>query len=385
MDGRLYRTANAGEDWEDITPPDLGASAIAAVHFLDPLRGWSVLLSADPDGSPLYWLARTADAGRTWRTTGLALFAPGEVAALAEAAYLRFLDSQTGWLVVKRAASSNFDLGTLFRTEDGGDTWQRAAIPIGDPVAFVDRRRGWTAGGAAGDQFYRTEDGGRSWRPEVLVAATDPANPPLYQLPAFAGDGRGVVPVLTGRDAGARLQSFVTDDGGQTWRPAVSLPITAPVGSAMRPSAGAFAGGQWTLGLPGGPLLRETPAAGQAAQAGAGGVPAGARRVQMLTPDAGWASYGAGDCRVTGAGGDGPPSPATACRQESRLLRTTDGGRTWQALPLPAPDHSGERFTLAGFVARRCADDRRCRRRSSGRCATQPRKLQRTLPQAQPW
>src|SRR5512133_3285849 len=51
MDGRLYRTANAGEGWEDITPPDLGASAIAAVHFLDPLRGWSVLLSADPDGS----------------------------------------------------------------------------------------------------------------------------------------------------------------------------------------------------------------------------------------------------------------------------------------------------------------------------------------------
>lgn len=346
MDGRLYRTTRAGEGWENITPPDLGPAAIAAVHFLDPARGWLVMLSAGPDGSPHYALARTGDAGHTWRTTGLALFAPGEVAARAGALHLRFLDAQTGWLVVKRAAGSNFDLGTLFRTEDGGDTWQRASIPIGDPVSFVDRQRGWTAGGAAGDQLYRTEDGGRTWRPEALVAPTDLANPPLYQLPAFADGRRGVLPVVTGRASGARLQSFVTDDGGQTWRMAASLPVTRPVTPATRPSADAFADGQWTLSLPGVGLLRAT-LAGLPAQTGPGDVPAGIRRVQMVTPDAGWASYAAGDCGGAGtaAGNGGRPGTAGPCRLESRLLRTTDAGRTWQALPLPAAAAAGSPST----------------------------------------
>ena len=172
MDGRLYRTrarARAGRH----PPPELGASAIAAVHFLDPLRGWSVLLSADPDGSPLYWLARTADAGRTWRTTSLALFAPGEVAALAEAAYLRFLDFRPAGWSSSALGEQELRPGDPLPHRGRGRHLAARRIPIGDPVAFVDRRRGWTAGGAAGDQLYRTEDGGRTWRPEVLVAATD--------------------------------------------------------------------------------------------------------------------------------------------------------------------------------------------------------------------
>jgi photosystem II stability/assembly factor-like uncharacterized protein len=138
---------------------------------VDTQSGWLALTGLEASGSIAYRLARTSDGGATWQVIPLSLFAPGDPDALAEAIYLHFVDAQTGWLVVKRATSSNFSLDVLFKTMDGGQTWTELALPIGEPVYFVTPDLGWVAGGPAGDQLYRTRDGGQSWQAQPVGQA----------------------------------------------------------------------------------------------------------------------------------------------------------------------------------------------------------------------
>jgi hypothetical protein len=76
---------------------------------------------------------------------------------------LSFVDSQTGWLSLRLPSSSNFNLGRLFHTTDGGHSWAQLPIPTGGEIHFVDNQRGWVEGGASGDELYSTNNGGQSW------------------------------------------------------------------------------------------------------------------------------------------------------------------------------------------------------------------------------
>lgn len=126
MGQQLDWTDNAGVTWRAVALPETGRALIAAVAFVSAERGWLVLLSTNEMGQLAYTLARTENGGRVWALTPLALFAAGDVAAYAENVQLHFADSQRGWLTIKRATSSNFNLNTIFYTEDGGVTWVAA-------------------------------------------------------------------------------------------------------------------------------------------------------------------------------------------------------------------------------------------------------------------
>lgn len=176
LDQQLYWTRDRGQAWLDITPTPLpnpllnkgsagaGYDAIRSAFFLNTRRGW--LISQDGLGN--HAIARTTDTGATWQTHKLSLFSSGDPDAFAAAIHLYFVNAQTGWLVTRRATSSAFDVGALFKTTDGGDTWTRLNIPIGDPVYFATADLGWVAGGAAHNQLYVTRDGGKSWQPVTL-------------------------------------------------------------------------------------------------------------------------------------------------------------------------------------------------------------------------
>jgi hypothetical protein len=77
--------------------------------------------------------------------------------------WLSFLDSDLGWLALRLQSSSNFSLGQLFRTDDGGRTWVELPVPIAGKIQFTDRLTGWLEGGVSGDEIYKSEDGGHSW------------------------------------------------------------------------------------------------------------------------------------------------------------------------------------------------------------------------------
>lgn len=181
---QLYWTDDAGAHWTEITPPALGAAALTAGWFADPAHGWLVALSAAPGADPRYQLLTTSNGGQQWQAAPLDLFAPGETAALAGEVFLNFSDARTGWLEVKQATGSAFDLRTTFRTADGGVTWTRQADgsaltprPGAAELSMATATAGWSVaatGACAGTacaltvQLRQTTDGGASWQPLPL-------------------------------------------------------------------------------------------------------------------------------------------------------------------------------------------------------------------------
>ncbi len=314
---QLYWTDDAGQRWREITPRANDAT-IHAVFFRDSQDGWVVLIDRAP--VPTYWLARTSDGGATWQTQSLALFQPDDPNANSSAAFLYFTDAQTGWLVVKRASSSAFSVGALFKTSDGGSTWTRLTIPIGEPVTFVDDLHGWTAGGAAGDQLFYTQDGGRSWTQQMVVSpsATERVR---YHLPTFDTPQSGALPVVRADESTTHIEWYRTSDGGQSWQLTTEVPMPS-VGVHVPISV--LNARHWMAAIPNrAPLLdvsdeREVNSLQSANDA------TKMVALDMATVSAGWAKSANGNC-VRGT-----------CTQSAQLMRTRDGGRSWQPITLPA-------------------------------------------------
>jgi len=159
-----------------------------------------------------------------------------------------FFDPLTAWVAVGLF---------VYRTYDGGQTWQRAPLPgqgLASQVTFagvsqlflLNAHVGWAVVGpvaAAGSEaldILQTSDGGASWRVLSVCDATTVNNPAA--LP-FAGDKTGLsfVNETTGWVAGSTARNnfawfYVTHDGGATWRhQAIPLPAGATQVSIFPP------------------------------------------------------------------------------------------------------------------------------------------------------
>lgn len=296
----LLRTVDGGVTWRAVTPPEMVLDGPAAATFVDAASGWLAVMG---EVSGMVTLAATVDGGQRWQMRSHQLLAPNDPAGRASAISMHWLDSMTGWLMVRQLTSSNFSLGTLFATQDGGLTWQRRSLPGGEPVVFVTDRTGWTAGGASGDTLYRTDDGGHTWSIQRLPYADDAlAGGRRHELPRFTADGRhGVITVVSATATSQRVHRYATHDGGDTWAFVEEVP-PAPSGAPVE----MIDAGAWLMAGTGLPLrlpALSSPVFRQAAGA-QGDVPS---HILMVAPGAGWA--------------------ATA---EGSLLRTVDGGRSWR-------------------------------------------------------
>jgi photosystem II stability/assembly factor-like uncharacterized protein len=335
---RLYRTADSGGHWQEITPPGLGERSIAAVAFPTAADGRLILSGADAAGQPTYDIATTADGGASWDVRRLALFTPGSAESYAAGVSLQFIDLLHGWLTVRRATGSSWDLGALFHTDDGGQTWARLSIPAGQPVVFADPQHGWTTGPTGSGTLYRSADGGASWTPvtgeigkvgsaAALLAGLPPAGPlgsvgRRYALPSFSGKD-GLLPAVTGEGAATQVELYITHDGGATWRLSAARGVGHDVSPGVPLPVQALGGGKWHVSVPNGPLLAVNPEAATAVSSQPG-LPAGLMRAEMAGA-AGWAQTAIGRC-----------APGTThCVTEEKLLATADGGQTWAALVLP--------------------------------------------------
>ncbi len=213
----LLITSDGGERWRTITPSTLRPHDQTAVFFLDTQHGWTAHI--DPAHPGAVTLAATSNAGESWRITHHRLLATGDPAASTSRISIFWHDALHGWLMLRQATSSNFNRGTLFRTQDGGASWQRVTAPGGNPVYFVNASTGWSAGGPNGSAWFRTEDGGASWQEQPLPYPDQAdVGQRRHLMPHFAADGQqGRVAVLTTTAAGQRRDVYVTNDGGATW------------------------------------------------------------------------------------------------------------------------------------------------------------------------
>jgi photosystem II stability/assembly factor-like uncharacterized protein len=181
--------------------------------------------------------------------------------------------------------------GMVVRTDDGGATWQTLAIPGTDTLDFrdidaVDERTAYVLSIGAGDlsRIYKTTDAGRTWAEQFVNR--DPKA--FFDAMAFWDASRGVA---VSDSVDGQFVVMTTRDGGKSWAriPATALPPALP-------NEGFFA--------------------------------ASGTNVAVGLPNHVWLGTGAAS--------------------QSRVLRSADGGRTWQVSKTPlAAGPSAGIFSIA--------------------------------------
>ncbi len=234
----LLYTTDSGGHWRDVTPLRSSGQrvAVVGVAVLNSLTTWVEL--ADRTFAPILKIFHTVDGGRTWRSATVPVLGR-----------IHFVDAHVGWLMHGVGALGSQEVD-IYRTTDGGETWDRIAgakydnessgLPFGGnkvAITFRDASTGWVTGATNGNDWlylYVAHDGGRIWRQQKLPVPSQmtPHWNDWTQPPAFFTARDGVLPVFYSiLDASYHsiamvVVFYVTHDGGTTWKYTTPLPIT---------------------------------------------------------------------------------------------------------------------------------------------------------------
>jgi photosystem II stability/assembly factor-like uncharacterized protein len=265
---------------------------IQSTAFYGPNNAWLVSSKGD--------LLKTDDGGRNWETIS--------GSAIGEFDNVTFIGEGNGW--------ANTRNGQVVRSTDGGRTWVSVAR-LGDKrygfrlgqIKFIDEKHGWIVNPL---QIWRTEDGGINWH--RLASPQTPAKAVFYC---------SFVSPQVGWLSGSGGAFFRTQDGGKTWQEGTVLSEDKDLTELS--FVDHYVG--WVATLPSGRIYRTED----------GGKtwfllpePSEARfweSVHFISKSEGWA-----------AGTDIPRGDLSK-KREHIVLRTTDGGETWERIKV-AEDES---------------------------------------------
>lgn len=285
------------------------------VCFIDELHGWAV------GDRGVIWC--TDDGGLRWQLQDSGVDCRLES--------VHFLDKNLGWAaggVIQPYSETT--RGVLLHTRDGGRTWAQdlgLVLPALKQVRFFDPSQGWAIGEASSMWpvgVFTTNDGGRSWSPWMSSGTGNPAAP----------GSQGKAP----NQASSPNRSTNNPPNGmaQSWL----------AGDFLDPLAGAVAGRRGSLGTLRRRVLEEarTPTLGLR----------GLHKLKLVGPTGGWLVGDGGLVLTTEDLGRswqlplGPLPPGmtdqfdwralevrgneawVAGSPGTRVLHTTDGGRSWQ-------------------------------------------------------
>lgn len=237
--GGLFKSTNLGTTWTPVFEKEAVASIGAvAVWQKNPALVWVGTGEANSRNSSSWGrgVYRSEDGGQTWIAAGL------EATACIGRIVCHPTDSATVWVAaLGRLWGENAERG-VFRTRDGGRTWQHvlkvdartgAVDLVADPsnpkvlyaAMYARRRTPWsyTGTGETGG-IWRTTDGGGTWTKLVngLPRRTGRIGLDVYRK------NPKVVYAVVESDEGGRLSEFEessraggvfrSDDGGSSWR-----------------------------------------------------------------------------------------------------------------------------------------------------------------------
>jgi photosystem II stability/assembly factor-like uncharacterized protein len=239
------------------------------------------------------------------------------------AAYISFLDQKRGWVVWRSATSTQFSAGVLFRTSDGGATWQKLHIPLGEPVAFANEKDGVVAGGPAGDKAFATHDGGMTWEPLKLQIPAELASAyPAFGTPVFFSAQEGVLPASFNSDRSA-FGFYSTSDGGRTWKLTGVTTTGESLGVGNLTAADPVnASTLIRVSTDGGKLFSTTDKGANWSILSPNGLPSGVVDIDFASAKVGWALVQTNTCL----------SFKDNCVQSQDVYKTSDGGQTWSVV-----------------------------------------------------
>ncbi len=226
--GGIWKTTDGGGNWHPLFDKQHSTSSIGALAIApsDPNIIYAGTGEAAPRGNITYGdgVYKSVDAGKSWQNVGLkdsrhigALIVNPENPDIAFVAALGHV------------FGPNDERG-VFRTTDGGKTWQKvlgkdkdtgAIDVVFDPhnpntlyaALWQMRRQPWFfSSGGAGSGLYRSTDGGNTWQelkgnglPEGILGRIG--------LTVSGGDSNRIFAIIEAKEGGI----FRSDDGGNNW------------------------------------------------------------------------------------------------------------------------------------------------------------------------
>lgn len=228
-EGTILYTENAGKKW---VSQDSAANnyELHKVFFINSKEGWIIGCDTDKNVSIIL---HTKDSGKTWKR---------QSHSFRQINGIFFMDSNTGWILADNE---------IFKTMDGGKTWESARLSVEDPVTqskssplslqscismaggdifFANNNKGWVLiSTTLGSQIFHTEDGGKTWKFQ-FSGGMRTYNPPKprtvpggIQVPglgSFTGQAIFMNSFFFADDKkGCAIGDtvFCTEDGGLSW------------------------------------------------------------------------------------------------------------------------------------------------------------------------
>ena len=161
--GKVYRTTDGGETWQDVSPPGTAGLSLRDVEARD--ADTAVVLSIGEGAASRIW--RTTDGGATWTET----FRNAEPTAFYNC--LDFYADGRHGLAVSDPVDGRF---RIVATDDGGQSWQvlpdagmpdstgEANFSASGDCLVIEGRSAWFGSGGSQARVFRSTDRGLTWK-----------------------------------------------------------------------------------------------------------------------------------------------------------------------------------------------------------------------------
>ncbi len=170
----LYRSTDAGENWEHIGLPEAGQIGRIQVHPQNPDLVYAAVLGHIFGSNPDRGVYRSRDGGKNWEKVLFVSDKTGAVDLAMNMKNPRVLYASL-WTVERKPWTliSGSEEGGIYKSTDGGDTWKRleGGLPkgllgrIGVSVSGADPDRVWALVEAEKEGgIYRSDNGGKQWQ-----------------------------------------------------------------------------------------------------------------------------------------------------------------------------------------------------------------------------